>query len=92
MSELVAVLGDQDDHLGGNLLCDNNSKVFISGKLVALVGSSAIADALHLPPLTNASTGSSKVFVGGIAVHRNNDLRNCLSKTVVSGQSGVFCG
>lgn len=94
MAEMVAVLGDKNDHGNGDLLCDNNpGKAFIGGKLVALLNCSAASDNLNHPTgSTNPSSASSKVFVGGIPVHRNNDSRFCGAKTIVTNQSKVTCG
>lgn len=92
MAELAAVFNDPETHGSGNLLCDNtNGKMYIEGKLIALVGSSALPDNQDHPnPL--AATGSSKMYVNGFQVHRNGDLRNCGAATIVSGQSKFFVG
>ena len=92
MSELVAVFGDKNSHNDGDLLADNNSnKLFIEGKKVVMVGSSALPDdADH--PNPKAATGTSNFYVSGIQVHRNNDSRDCGAKTVVTNQSKVFSG
>jgi uncharacterized Zn-binding protein involved in type VI secretion len=97
MSKLIAVFGDKNTHGDGDLLASNNSgKVFINGLKVVYVGSDALPDLLcpddpiHCNPLS--TTGSSKVFCEGIAVHRQDDLRICLATTIVSNQSKVFAG
>ncbi len=94
MGELVSVLGDQNDHGGAALSCDNNpNKVFVQGKLLGLKDCTAASDLLlHVPPLTNPSGASSKVFACGIPVHRDKDVRYCGSPTIVSGQTKVFAG
>lgn len=91
MGELVAVTGDEDDHNDGQLK-DTQTKVFANGKAVAILDNLAENDALHPAPETYAKTVSSKVFVTGKGVHRNNDLRYCDGKTVVTNQTKVFAG
>jgi uncharacterized Zn-binding protein involved in type VI secretion len=88
MSQLIAVQGDLDSD-GEGALQPVQTKVFINGKPIAVVGDPASADDL---PTANPSpvTGSSKVFIGGKAVHRNGDLRNDGATTIATGQSKVF--
>lgn len=93
MTELLAVEGDECSHGDGQLHPANNNlnKFFVQGKLVALVGSDSDDDALtHTSDEVKPGTGTSKLFVGGIAVHRNNDQRNCFGQTVVTNQSKAF--
>jgi uncharacterized Zn-binding protein involved in type VI secretion len=93
MGELVSVQGDENSHVGGALHASNNSgKVWINGKKVVYINSTADGDLLHPPPPTDSLTGSSKVFCEGIPIHRNNDLRVCGATTVVTGQTKVFAG
>lgn len=91
MAELAAVIGDQNTHTGGNLTVFQ-SFVFIRGKNATIIGNTAIADQLHNPPSTYAETGSGKVFIGGIAMHRHGDRRVCNATTVVTNQSKVYSG
>lgn len=89
MSQLWAVDNDVNNHGDGGL--NPTGTVYINGKLVTHVGTDADNDLLgHVNP--KASSGSSTAFVYGLAVHRNDDDRNCGAKTVVSGQSTVFVG
>ncbi len=92
MGELVAVFGDQNSHGAGDLQASNNSdKVFIQGKRVVMIDSTALIDGSgHGVSLVNAATGSAKVFVQGIKVHRNNDTRYCGASTIVTNQSKVY--
>lgn len=98
MAELIAVMGSTNTHVLGDLSADNNSgKVFIGGIKVVYVGSHAAPDLLcftvgppHCDPV--ATTGSTKVFGEGIAIHRHNDGRICGASTVVNEQSKVFAG
>lgn len=94
MSELIAVIGDEEDHLQGALTASNNTgKLFAQGKRVVYHDSTAAADgALHTVPAVNADTCSTKVFSEGIPVHRNNDQRYCGAKTIVTNQTKVFAG
>lgn len=93
MGKLVAVLGDQNDHGGGDLLASNNpGKMFVQGKKVVMIDSTALPDAIpHDVPLVNAATGATKLFVCGIAVHRHDDTRYCGAKTIVTNQSKLTC-
>lgn len=92
MSELVAVEGDKESHGHGELdPSNNNSKFFVQGKRIALVGSNAAGDdEHHTSDETKPSEGSSKLFVSGIKVHRNNDKRSCGASTIVSEQSKLY--
>ena len=94
MSELVSVQGDECTHGAGALNASNNTgKVFIQGKKVVYVNSTAQMDMLGDFDTEDASsTGSSKVFAEGIAIHRNNDYRACGAQTIVTGQGKVFAG
>lgn len=90
---LAAVFGDKNDHGNGDLICDNNDKVFISGKKVAILNSTALSDDLgHEPTETEPLVVSSKVFIKGLGVHRHGDARKCGASTVVSGQTKVSIG
>ena len=62
--QLAAVQNDQNTHGGGQLNASvNPGTVFIEGKLVVAVGSSAQPDrALHVNPA--AASGSGDVFLG----------------------------
>lgn len=92
MGELASVKGDPNSHGGGALDASNtNGKMFIQGKEIVVVGSSAAGDLLLHPNPASAS-GSSKMFVNGISVHRNGDSRTCGAATVVVGQNKVFVG
>lgn len=98
MSELISVLGSKNSHGNGGLLASNNSgKFFIGGAKVVYVGSSSAPDDLCIPigpphcdPVS--TTGSTKVFSEGIAIHRNNDLRVCGATTIVTEHSKVYSG
>lgn len=92
MSELAAVYLDSNDHGEGKLLCDNtNGKCFVEGKLICIINSNSQPDnGGH--PNPKATTGSSKMFVNGLPVHRNNDLRDCGSKTIAIGQTSLYVG
>lgn len=92
MAELVSVFGDNNSHGGGALQASNNpNKLFIGGLKVNIIDSMALVDDLmHTPGETDAASGSGKVFLVGIAVHRNGDSRYCGATTIVSGQSKVY--
>lgn len=94
---LVSVQGDMNSHGGGALNADTQSKVFISGKLIVCVDSSAMPDndcpdlgGNHCNP--RATQGSSKVFIGGKAIHRHGDSRSCGATTIAQGQTRVNIG
>lgn len=90
MSELAAVFQDKNEHEEGKLLCDNtNGKCFVEGKLICVINSNSEPDGAGHPN-PKAATGSSKMFVNGLAVHRNNDLRDCGAKTIVTGQTSLY--
>jgi uncharacterized Zn-binding protein involved in type VI secretion len=103
MAELWAVMGDLCDH-GNGAFKDpgDDRKVFINGKPVIVRNDEAYEDNLCDTPLGPntggnhcnpfASTASSSVFANNRAAHRNNDERDCGSKTIVDGQSTVFVG
>jgi len=93
MGELVSVVNDQNDHGAGQLQTPPQTVWTVNGKLVCTVDTVALADNLfHIPSQTNPSTGQSKWTVAGKAIHRNNDLRYCGGKTVVSGQTKFTVG
>lgn len=89
---LVAVLGDKETHGEGALLASNNPSVaFAEGLKIVMVNSLAEGDlAGHAPGATNSATGSAKVFIAGIAVHRHSDLRVCGAATIVTNQGKVY--
>ena len=74
-----------------------NQRVHVNGITVSVLGDTALPDSkckpkkppIHCTP--NVITGSSKVFVQGIGVHRANDLRACGAKTVQMPRR-VFAG
>lgn len=95
---LVSVFDDPNTHGNGQLDASNNTgKVFINGKKVVYLNSTARPDDLCLPlgglhctPF--ATSASSKFFCEGIAVHRHGDSRACGATTVVTQQSKVHSG
>jgi uncharacterized Zn-binding protein involved in type VI secretion len=92
---LVAVEGDENTHVGGQLIADGGSspqKVKIGGIPVIVHPSPAEPDLLHPLPPTSTANGSGKVFCYGLPIHRDGDLRECGAATIVSGQSKVNCG
>lgn len=91
MAELVSVLGDPNTHSAGGLLANPATKVYAGGLLVIGVGSPAEVDGLlHVGAGDGASSGSNKVSVEGVALHRNGDARACGATTRVIGQTKVF--
>lgn len=94
MSELVAVFGDENDHGGGQLQCDNNDdKFFINGKKVAMKDCAALPDGFgHAGDIVKPKEASSKFYIQGIPVHRNNDSRYCGAKTIAAGQTKFYSG
>ena len=91
MAEKVAVEGDKCDHGEGAFKTPSKTSVKIEGKPVIVIDDEAYPDSQNHTD-TQANTGSGKVFVYGKKLHRNNDLRHCGAKTVVTGQSKVDCG
>jgi uncharacterized Zn-binding protein involved in type VI secretion len=93
---LIAVEGDENSHGGGALIATGGSspqKVTINGKAVIAHPSPAEPDLFgHVSPLSDTAEGSSKVFVYGLPVHRDGDLRECGATTVVTGQGKVSAG
>lgn len=60
---LIAVVGDQCDHLNGDFI-ENGCTVKIAGLPVIRVGDSALGDAIHPTPETDAATGSGTITIG----------------------------
>jgi uncharacterized Zn-binding protein involved in type VI secretion len=92
---LIAVEGDESDHVGGALIAAGASspqKVKIAGLNVIVHPSPAEPDMIHPTPLTDTASGSSKVFIYGQPVHRDGDLRICGAVTVASGNMKVITG
>jgi uncharacterized Zn-binding protein involved in type VI secretion len=93
---LIAVEGDQNTHVGGQLIADGGSapqKVKINGLSVIVHPSPAESDLFgHPPPPTDTAEGSSKVFCYGLPVHRHGDLRQCGATTIATGQNKVVSG
>ncbi len=73
-----------------------DNRVTIGGQPVALVGdliaphTIKAGDACVPHPAATINAGSSKVFVGGIAVARIGDSAD--AGAIISGSSGVFAG
>lgn len=93
ISNLIALVGDMNSHLSGELQVPPQTKFKIAGKLVTTVDTVASADvAGHPTGATNSATGSSKWNIQGKALHRHNDIRYCGASTVVTTQSKFTVG
>jgi len=104
MAELWAVVGDKNTHGDGDLTLSGDSApgtVLINGKAVIVGKTNANPDD-QSPDIIDggvtdhdnpySSTYSSTVFAYGKGAHRNNDLRACGAKTVVTGETTVTVG
>ena len=93
MSELIAVEGDEVyGESGGELHADVQSKVYVEGKLVVVDGDIANPVNDEDDPEADPRSFSSRVFIGGNGVHREDDARQNEYITRVVGNSKVFAG
>jgi len=95
MAELWAVRGDPNTDGAGGLIATNPQTVFINGIPVIRHLDHAEPDdvcpaPLHCDPYTD--TYAPSTFVYSTPAHRNNDLRICTAKTVVTNQGTVYVG
>jgi hypothetical protein len=99
----IAVLGSPCDHEAG-LLGESvppQTKIFINNITVATFGTPAAPDLICYDPDNEdprhcapaAITGSDKVFINNIGVHRQAGLRECGAVTIADGLNPkVFAG
>lgn len=85
MSSNIAVVGV--DKVSTGLILDGSTKVFLSGKNVAVVGSHVADHGSH----TNVTMtqGSATVYVEGKKLCRKGDLASC-GDTIASGSAVGF--
>ena len=99
----IAVLGSPCDHEAGLLLksVPPQTKIFINNITAATFGTLASPDLICADPENEdprhcapaAITGSVKVFINNIGVHRQAGLRSCGAVTIVAGLNPkVFAG
>lgn len=99
MSKSISTVGDSTSGHGGpfppTLISSGSPKVLIEGKPATTIGANAIPHVrmkkpydVHAPVV---SSGSSKVFIGGIAASGTGDTLSC-GGTIATGSGKVNIG
>jgi|6_EtaG_2_1085325.scaffolds.fasta_scaffold42110_1 hypothetical protein len=93
MNKLIAVQGDEVyGETGGELQAVTQSKVYIMGKLAVVDGDFALPVDDEDEPEADPTSFSSKVFIGGDGVHREEGDRENGYQTKVVGNTKIYAG